>query len=271
VARPLRVVFPGALYHLTSRGNNRGRVFLADADYGAFLAILERVVDRFGWICHSYCLLGNHYHLLVETPHPNLPLGMRQLNGVFAQQYNRCHGRVGHVFQARYKSALVERDPYLLNVVRYIAWNPVRARLCREPAHWQWSSYPATLGLAPTSAFLTTDWVLAQFGSDRRIAREHLREFVDGGHPAPLALRAGVYATTDEYLRERLGDGDRIDEVPRRQWQPVPPTLREVFELNTRPVAVAYRQYGYALREIAEHLGCHYSTVSRRLRREEAA
>jgi len=271
VARPLRVAFPGALYHLISRGNNRARVFRSDADYEAFLAILEQVVDRFGWVCHSYCLLGNHYHLLVETPHPNLPLGMRQLNGVFAQQYNRRRSRVGHVFQARYTSVLVERDPYLLNVVRYIAWNPVRAGLCRTPAEWKWSSYPAFLGLAPAPAFLSTDWVLAQFGGDRRNARERLREFVEGERPGPLVLHAGVYATTEGYLRERLGDGDPIEEIPRRQWQPVPPTLDEVFKLHVRPVAVAYRHYGYALREIAEHLGCHYSTVSRRLRREEAA
>jgi putative transposase len=271
VARPLRVIFPGALYHVISRGNNRGRVFRAEADYEAFFAVLEQVIDRFGWLCHSYCLLGNHYHLLVETPQPNLPLGMRHLNGVFAQQYNRRRGRVGHVFQARYKSILVERDSYLLNVVRYIAWNPVRARLCREPAGWKWSSYPALAGLVPARVFLTTEWVLGQFGNDRRIARERLREFVEGERPAPLRLRAGVYAATETYLRERLSDGERIEEVPRRQWQPIPPPLDEVFEQGGRPIAVAYRQYGYSLREIAEHLGCHYSTVSRRLRREEAA
>jgi REP element-mobilizing transposase RayT len=265
------VVFPGALYHLISRGNNRARVFRADADYEAFLGVLEQVIDRFGWVCHSYCLMGNHYHLLVDTPQPNLPLGMRQLNGVFAQQYNRRRGRVGHVFQARYKSVLVEREPYLLNVVRYIAWNPVRARLCRAPAEWRWSSYPALLGLVPAPAFLATDWVLAQFGGDRRDARERLREFVEGERPRPARAARWRLRYDRGHLRERVGDGDRIEEVPRRQWQPIPPTLDEVFELNVRPVAVAYRQYGYALREIAEHLGCHYSTVSRRLRREEAA
>jgi len=270
VARPLRVVFAGAVYHLISRGNNRGRVFHGKADYEAFFAVLEQTVDRFGWLCHSYCLMGNHYHLLMETPLPNLPSGMRQLNGVFTQRYNKRRGRVGHLFQARYTSILVERDSHLLTLVRYVAWNPVRAGLCSEPAAWRWSSYPALLGLTPAPAFLTSDWILSQFGDERQAARGRLRCFVED-EPSDVALCAGVYAASEPYLHEHVGEREPIEEVPRRQWQPVPPTLPEVFARNRRPIAAAYRRYGYSLREIAGHLGCHYSTVSRRLRREEAA
>lgn len=233
--------------------------------------VAAAVVDRYGWLCHSYCVLGNHYHLLVETPQPNLSAGMRQLNGVFTQRYNRSHQRCGHLFQARYKAVLVEAESHLLEVVRYIARNPVRARLCPEPAVWGWSRYPALLGLVPRPPFLTDSWVLRLFGRDRAKARDGLRRFVEGGTQVEPRLRAGVYAARDEFLREVLGDIGPIEEVPRRQWQPVPLPLAEIFRTTERPVASAYRQYGYTLRDIAGHLGCHYSTVSRRLRREEDA
>jgi REP element-mobilizing transposase RayT len=271
VARPLRVVFPGAFYHLTSRGNNRARVFHASADYEDFLEVLAQVVDRYGWLCHSYCVLGNHYHLLIETPQPNLPSGMRQLNGVFTQRYNRRQGRCGHLFQARYQAVLVEAESHLLASVRYIAWNPVRAGLCSEPAAWKWSSYPAMLGLTPRPGFLTTSWILAHFSRERAIARERLRGFIEGDPPTAPKLCAGAYAAGEDFLRGILGGLEPIEEVRRREWQPVPPSLAEIFATAERPVAVAYRRYGYTLREIAGHLHCHYSTVSRRLRREEAA
>lgn len=227
------------------------------------------MVDRYGWRCHSYCILGNHYHLLVETPQPNLPAGMRQLNGVFTQRYNRRRNRCGHLFQARYKAVLVEAESHLLGSVRYIGWNPVRAGLCSEPAAWEWSSYPAMLGLAPCPGFLTTSWILGQFDRDRAVARERLRRFVEAGPPVPQKLRSGAYAAREDFLRGLLGNLEPIEEVPRREWQPVPRSLADIFELAERPVFLAYRQYGYTLREIAGYLDCHYSTVSRRLRREE--
>lgn len=273
MSRPLRVLFPGAFYHLTSRGNNRERVFLEACDFESFLAVLGHVVERYGWLCHGYCMLGNHYHLLVETPQPNLPAGMRQLNGVFTQRYNCRRSRCGHLFQARYKAVLVEAEPHLLQAVRYLAWNPVRAGLSGEPAGWRWSSYPALLGLVPRPIFLTTDWILRQFGHERATARDRLRRFVER-EPEPVAAASfGVeqYAAGEDFLRRVLEGVGPTDEIPRRQWQPAPPSLAEVFATADRPVAVAYREYGYTLREIAGHLHCHYSTVSRRLRREEGA
>jgi putative transposase len=120
MTRPLRIEFPGAIYHVTSRGNARRKIFLDDADRDAFLSTLAWVVERFGWICHAYCLMGNHFHLLLETPTPNLSCGMRQLNGVYTQGFNRCHRRAGHLFQGRFKAILVERDSYLLELARYV-------------------------------------------------------------------------------------------------------------------------------------------------------
>ena len=133
MARPLRIEYPGAVYHVTSRGNARKKIFLDDIDRDEFLATLGWVVERFGWGCHAYCLMDNHFHLLIETPKPNLSLGMRQLNGVYTQRFNRRHKRVGHLFQGRFKAILVERDSYLLELARYIVLNPVRIPIGDRP------------------------------------------------------------------------------------------------------------------------------------------
>ena len=140
MARPLRIEFPGALYHVTARGNARADIYLSDGDRAAFLALLARTLDRFGWLCHAYCVMSNHYHLLIETPRANLSRGMRHLNGVYTQSFNRIHGRVGHVFQGRYKAILVEQDAHLLELCRYVVLNPVRARLVARAGDWRWSS-----------------------------------------------------------------------------------------------------------------------------------
>ena len=129
MARPLRLEFSGALYHVTSRGDRREDIYLDDADRGNYLSVLSEVCDRFNWLVHAYCLMSNHYHLLIETPDSNLAMGMRQLNGVYTQRFNRRHARVGHVFQGRYKAIIVQKDSYLLELARYIVLNPVRARM----------------------------------------------------------------------------------------------------------------------------------------------
>src|SRR5450759_1095392 len=131
MACPLRIESPGAIYHVTARGNAREAIFRDDADRDLFLAALGEVVTRFGWLFHAYCLMDNHYHLLIETSQGNLSPGMRQLNGVYTQRVNRRHARVGHVFQGRFKAILVERDSYLLELARYIVLNPVRPRWSR--------------------------------------------------------------------------------------------------------------------------------------------
>ena len=116
MARPLRIEFPGAVYHVTSRGNAKQAIFLENEDNHKFLEVLSTVVDRFNWLCHAYCLMRNHYHLMIETPEGNLSRGMRQLNGVYTQVFNQRHIRVGHLLQGRYKAILVEKDTHLLSL-----------------------------------------------------------------------------------------------------------------------------------------------------------
>jgi putative transposase len=180
VPRSPRMEIPGGLWHPVTRGVRKEPIFLDDLDYARFLQILEDVIGRFGWVCHAYCLMPNHYHLLIETPNPTLSDGMERLNGLYAQHFNRRHGVEGHVFERRFRSIRVFGEGHLLELSRYIVLNPVRAGLCRTPAGWRWSSYCAAVGIVRRPRFLTVDWLVGQFGRDRRTAREFYGRFVHG-------------------------------------------------------------------------------------------
>jgi putative transposase len=275
MARPLRLEFAGALYHVTTRGNNKASIFLDREDHEGFLTILGRVVSRYEWICHAYCLMGNHYHLLIETPRPSLCAGMRDLNGLHAQCFNQRHGRVGHLYQGRYKAILVEKEAHLLALAAYIVCNPVRARLCVRPEDWLHSSYRATIGLDPVPAFLTTDWLLSQFADRRRVAQARYRLYVsENAHRPWEQLRGQIYLGSDEFIAALIDsdEDEPLAEVPRPQWQPLPPALTDLFRTyGDAAPAVAHTRYGYRLREIADHMGIHYATVGRRLDAWEAA
>ncbi len=273
MARPLCIEFPGAVYHLTSIGNARRRIFLNNDDRKLFVETLSHVVSRQGWLCHAYCLMDRHYHLLVETPKATLCSGMRQLNGVFTQTFNRRHKKVGHLFQGRNKAILVEKEAHLLELCRYVVLNPLRVKARDRVDQWKWSSYRATAGLAAVEKFLTIDWILSHFGSRKAEAQRRYREFVkEGLAEQPWEkLRAQIYLGGDKFIEEHMVGGASIKEVPREQWKPVRPSLEKLFrgkEMNA--IGVAYREHGYRLREIAQHLGVHYATVSRRLKRLES-
>jgi putative transposase len=182
MARPLRIQFPGGLYHVTARGNGRQTLFADDIDRERFLIVLTQVVARYRLLCHAHCLMGNHYHLLLETPDANLSRAMRQLNGVYSQAFNRRHERPGHVLEGRYHAQVVDKDAYLREVCRYIVLNPVRAGLVAHPREWRWSSYGATAGHALVPLFLTVDSVLSLAGmTARSAAQRQYRQFVDAG------------------------------------------------------------------------------------------
>lgn len=146
MSRPLRLQLPGGIYHVTARGNARQAIFEDDDDCAGFLIVLASTVARYRLLCHAYCLMGNHYHLLLQTPESNLSVAMRQLNGVYTQRFNRRHERCGHVLQGRFGAQLVDGDAYLREVCRYIVLNPVRAGLVAHPGEWRWSSFRATAG-----------------------------------------------------------------------------------------------------------------------------
>ena len=273
MARPLRIEFEGALYHITSRGNAREKIFLDDEDRSVFLATLGETVARFGWICHAYCLMSNHYHLLLETPAPNLSRGMQLLNGVYTQRFNRHHERFGHVLQGRYKSIIVEKESQLLELARYVVLNPVRAKLVRSARDWPWSSYRATSGQTEVPEFLEVDWILSQFDAERDCAVRTYRRFVRQGRGVDVwdTLRAGCLLGSEpfvERMRPRLLDMPRDQNVLRRERDAARPSLKEIFrgmadkqDRNAR-IHAAVRVHHYRLQEIADHLGLHFSTIS---------
>lgn len=223
---------------------------------------------RYRWLVHAYCLLGNHYHLLVETPRPTLSRGMRNTNGVYAQWFNRRHGKVGHLFQSRYGAVLVEREPHALALAAYIVQNPIRAGLVDRPADWPWSSYRATAGLCDPPTFLTTDFLLGQLSPDLAEARRRFRDLVAATDHPPDEPRGGLYLGSESFARE-LAPGRPVGETPRRHWAPVPPPLARLLRDPTdAALAHAYR-HGYTLAAIAAEIGKHYTTVSRRIRAYE--
>jgi REP element-mobilizing transposase RayT len=174
---------------VTARGVRRLPIYTCAEDYRLFLDVLGLVAETLGWRILAYCLMPNHYHLVIETPQPNLSEGMHRVNSRYARAFNDRYGHTGHVFEARFGAVLVERDAHLLELIRYVHRNPVRARLCREPGEWEWSSYRALAGRAPAPPWLAVDEVLELFGDTRPRARRRLRDFVADALTPPAPLR----------------------------------------------------------------------------------
>jgi len=283
MARSLRIEYPGAVYHVTSRGNGGQAVFLDDGDRAAFLQCLGLSIERHGWRCHGYCLMDDHYHLLLETPRANLSLGMRQVNGVYTQAFNRAHERGGHLFQGRYKAILVERDAYLLELARYVVLNPVRAGLVARAGDWPWSSYRATAGEGAGPPWLVVDWLRRQFGGPEAWAP--YRQYVAEGMADKQSPLAGglAQAVTGGAI---LGGADFVAglapllrtagrEVPMAQRNLARPSLADLrataADTKDRAWMVqAQRTHGYRQSQIAAEAGLHYSTVSRLIKALEA-
>lgn len=278
MARPLRLEFAGALYHVTTRGDGQEAIYRDDDDRKVFLTVLGKVCDRFNWVVYAYCLMGNHYHLVVETPDGNLSKGMRQLNGVYTQRFNRRHGRVGHVFQGRYKAILVQKDSYLLELARYVVLNPVRAGMVKSAKDWPWSSYRATAGMASAPPWLQTDWILSAFSRRKAEAIERYRRFVaEGrGQPSPWEhLKNQIYLGSDSFvekLQAQLEPDKDLSEVPLGQKRALAKPLTHYarrYQDRDTAITEAYRSGAYTMKDIGEHFGLHYSQVSRIVRRME--
>lgn len=279
MARPLRLEFAGALYHITSRGDRREDIFLCDDDRHNWLEVLGTVCDRFNWVVHAFCQMTNHYHLLLETVDGNLSKGMRQMNGLYTQRFNRRHGLVGHLFQGRYKAILVQKEAYLLELTRYVVLNPLRANMVNALEDWCWSSYPMVTGQgAAAPRWLDTDWLLSQFGAERGTALQRYHEFVMAGKgvPSPLQnarhqLLLGDDAFVENHRQAR--DTDVLREVSKAHRRSVALPLDRYQTLHPdrdEAMAQAYLAGAYTMAEIGQHFGVHYMTVSRAVRKYEA-
>lgn len=277
MARPIRLEFPGAIYHVTTRGNGGDDIFLDDQDRLQFLTALGEVVSRAGWIVHAYVLMDNHYHLLIETPKDNLSLGMRQLNGVYTQRFNIIHGSGGRVFQGRFKAILVERDGFLLELCRYVVLNPLRLKAVKNINRYRWSSYRATAGEIQAPAWLNTDWVLSHFGRSSSVAQRKYAEFIAAGIklPSPLSkVKAQILLGSAAFvkkMKQRLLTSVDIKKSVRDKKQLKRPSLSSLFSVKVRKekslrneaIKRAYQEYAYTMAEIADAAQIHFSTVSK--------
>ena len=237
MARQPRVEYAGALHHVMSRGNDGIPIFRDDEDRQFFLDLLAQEIARSGWILHDYSLMTNHYHLEIETPECTLSTGMHRFLGRYVQRFNRRHGRRGHLFQERFKSILVEKESYGLELSRYIALNPVRAGMVEHPEDCKWSSYAARAGFTSCPEWLTTAPLLSQFGADRESQRRAYRNFVlekvtvseDFSDRTVAQIYLGTASWIDR-IQELLDQSERSEEHPRAQVHPGRPELEDVVD-----------------------------------------
>jgi REP element-mobilizing transposase RayT len=285
MARPLRIEFPGAIYHVMSRGNQRGAIVRDDADRQRRLDWLRRTVETYGWRLHSFVLMTSHEHLFVETPEANLSAGMQYLNGSYTSYFNRRHRRVGHLFQGRFKGHLVELEGYFLEVSRYLHLNPVRAGLVERPEDWRWGSCAGYCRGGRALGWVTYARVLGEFGREAAEARRAYARFLRAGvvepPPSPFAAAVGGLVLGSQRFVERVKGrvGSRPADAALPQLAPLRrrPPLEQIAAVAAahfgqdaatwtpgsrcddlgRAVAayLARRCFGYSGKQVAEALG----------------
>ena len=272
MSRPLRIEFAGAVYHVTSRGDRREAIFEDDEDREALLAVLELGLERFGATLFAYCLMGNHYHFVVQTHQPNLSRLMRHINGVYTQTYNRRHRKVGHLFQGRFKAVLVDRGAYFLEVCRYVDLNPVRAGMVRHPRDWRHSSYRAHAGESSVPDWLDSPSLHRHLAprAPRRDGPIRYAKFVSEGRGVALwetGLRAQIYLGGEAFVERMQALAEPTDdrEVPRAQRRTAVQPLTWYLAQHERDtgIALAYLEGGHTQTAIAAATSLSISRVSR--------
>ena len=284
MARPLRIEFPGAVYHVTSRGDRRESIFEDDEDRLGLLDVVAQAMDRFDACVLAYCLMDNHYHFVIQTRRANLSQLMRQINGSYTQFYNRRHRKVGHLFQGRFKGILVDENAYLLEVCRYVDLNPVRARVVRDPGKWAWSSYRPHTGMAPSPAWLDTPAIHgyllgrdAVTAADQRRAAARYAALVAAGKGMALwegALAQQIYLGNQEFVERMQALIDpahaKSKEIPQAHRRA--PARGIQHYLDSHPgreqgMLAAGRGGQHSLTAVANHVGLSVSRVSRIVQR----
>ncbi|WP_133129037.1 transposase [Legionella nagasakiensis] len=276
MARPLRIEYPGAVYHVTSRGDRKENIYLSDKDKQNFLTLLDKVCERHSWYCHAYCLMSNHYHLLLETPNANLSKGMQYLNGVYTQHFNKIYNHVGHVFQGRFKAILVEKNSYLLELARYIVLNPVRANLVSTPSEWKWSSYLATCGEAKIPPWLTVSWLQEFFKNSASGSIEKYKQFVNDGLNVSSPwkkIKNQIYLGSDRFVSE-MTHNIKLDlhALAIETSKPAPISILSQIEkqaLNrNQAIRIAYETGKFTLKELGDYFNLHDSRISKIVKTE---
>jgi putative transposase len=241
MTRQPRIDFPGALHHVMSHGNDDIDIYRDDRDRRLFLELLAEEISRSKWILHDYTLMGNHYHLAIETPEDTLSSGLHRVLGRYAQRFNKRHHRHGHLFRARFKSVLVEKESYFLALSRYLALNPVKDGFVGRPEDWAWSSYRARVGLEKAPSWLTLEPLFSRFAADLGTQRSNYRDFVEAGiedkHDLMSEVVGQMYLGTSEWIErvQKFVDAEeRSEEHQRVQVNPGRPEAEDVIEAVAR-------------------------------------
>jgi REP element-mobilizing transposase RayT len=275
MARPPRIQLTGAIYHVMARGNRKGIIFDDDIDRRRFLEVLTEASERYRLGCLSYCLMGNHYHAVIETADRNLSDAMHFVNGVFAQASNLRHGRTGHVLEGRFRSIVIDNDIYLWNANLYVVLNPVAAGLVSHPAEWPWSSFRATAGLDEPPALLRLEWLdWALGGKTRHESQRRYRDLLTAPTAMSEITEADVFGSPqlEATIRSELGARHHQVRLPRSYKALARPNLSEIFEPpltkteRDEQVVRAHVVHGYRLSEIAHAIRVHPNTLSRIVR-----
>ena len=268
MARQLRPEYAGAVYYVSSFGNRGQSVFQNSADGNAWIEILEGVCGRFGCRCFGYCLMSDGYHLVIETPKPNLSKAIRQLNGVYTQRSNRLHDTGGHVFRGRYKSIVVEKEEYLLPLMAHIFLLPLRAGFVKHPNQFKWSSCRYLYGKDEAPEYIDLEWFSEGFSSDT----DSFDGFLEESHSRDVIseTRKQIYLGNDEFIKlvqEKTKKSSRSKDIPRSQvTKPVSSVLTDLERSGhsrNEAIAKTYLTGDYTLREIADAVSVHYSVVSK--------
>lgn len=271
MTRSIRLEFPGALYHVTARGNAGGAIFFSERDRWMWLRLLDITCRRFDFRVYAYCQMTNHYHVMVETPNGHLGRGIKYLNSCYSQSINRQHERFGHLLQGRYKAILVQKECHLMELCRYLVRNPVRAEMVKDVVEWPWSSYHATVGLANASEWLDTNWILSQFHSDRHCAIAAYKAYVQDGVNSPNPLKAArdrlILGDTSfaEQSRDKLLTRD-LSRFTREQRRAASLSLEECAEKypnRDEAMAQAYKTTNFSMIQIGRFFGVSVTTVAR--------
>src|SRR2546423_3306345 len=248
MSRPLRLEFPGALFHVTSRGNRKQAIFRDNADHELFLKLFGMAVERFAWIVLTYAMMTNHFHIVIQLTQTTLSKGLQWLNGCYSQAFNRRHGCVGHLFQDRPDAPLIDSESYLLEVLRYVVLNPVRAGIVDHPRDYAWSSYRALVGLDPAPKWLAVDDALLNFGPDRQLARAAFEQFVEaaiGVENNPWTNLIGrMYLGSESWMervKEELKLRPRSDDHPRSQRVLGEPSISQVIAVVAKVFSIDER------------------------------
>ncbi|MCU7834175.1 MAG: transposase [gamma proteobacterium symbiont of Taylorina sp.] len=279
MARPVRIEFSGAYYYISSKGIEGEPIFNSTKDRQEFITILEEVINRMHWEVYAYNLLSDSYQLFIKTSKANLSKGMRQLNGIYTQRYNARYNRTGNIFHGRFKAVLVEAEHSFEAVIQHVLSMPIQMQIVQNMKKWKWSSYRASIGMVDKPDWLKTTEVLSCFSKQKKRSQKILLKKInqyDKDFNLMKNIQGQILLGSNKFVhkwKKQLASGKVMDKARKRRTKKVKPLTSFSTQCNNTQKAIvkAYGTGNYTLKQIGDHFGVHYSTVSRTVKRANVA